>query len=149
MCCCHLGRTLRYVISNSIYIYMMVDCEHFQYVLFQWCEKVWKNDMLNILINFSVWLFAFLESFTHMDTSSLPLNGCKFLTYTWHSWPANSEGSLACHTYCDTGHSFILLISENPWHLLPSVQKWSCYYMFNDIRMSWLGFERPTCEETL
>ena len=22
------------------------------------------------------------------------------MTYAWHSWPLNSEGSLACHTYC-------------------------------------------------
>ena len=31
-------------------------------------------------------------------------------TYAWHSWPLSSEGSLTCHTYCDTGHLF----------------KWSC-----------------------
>ena len=33
------------------------------------------------------------------------------------------EGSLTCHTYCDTNQSFIMVISEDPWHshLLPSV----------------------------
>ena len=33
------------------------------------------------------------------------------------------EGSLMCHTYCDTNQSFIMVISEDPWHshLLPSV----------------------------
>ena len=25
-----------------------------------------------------------------------------------HSWPLISEGSLACHTYCGTGHPFIM-----------------------------------------
>ena len=29
------------------------------------------------------------------------------LTFFWHSWPLSSEGSLACHTYFDTGHQFI------------------------------------------
>ena len=44
------------------------------------------------------------------------------LTYAWHSWSLSSEGSLACHDICDTGHSFIMVISEDPRHshLLPS-----------------------------
>ena len=29
--------------------------------------------------------------------------GQQTLTYDWHSWPLSSEGSLTCHTYCDTG----------------------------------------------
>ena len=33
------------------------------------------------------------------------------------SWALNSEGFLACHTYCDTGHPFIMVISKDP---LPS-----------------------------
>ena len=37
-------------------------------------------------------------------------------SYARHSWPLSSEGSLACHTYCDTGHPFIMVISEDPWH---------------------------------
>ena len=28
------------------------------------------------------------------------------LTHARYSWPLNSEGSLAWHTYCDTGHPF-------------------------------------------
>ena len=48
------------------------------------------------------------------------------------SWPLSSEGSVACHTYCDTGHPFIMEIFENPWHshLLLSVYQWSCHYLF-------------------
>ena len=43
-------------------------------------------------------------------------------TYARHSWPMSSEGSLASNTYCDTGHPFIMVISEDPWHshLLPT-----------------------------
>ena len=33
--------------------------------------------------------------------------GFQILTFTRHSWPLSSEGSLACRTYCDTGHLFI------------------------------------------
>ena len=44
--------------------------------------------------------------------------GLGILTYARHSWPLSSEGSLACHTYCDTGHPFtcILVISEDLWY---------------------------------
>ena len=35
--------------------------------------------------------------------------GLQILTYARHSWPLSSEGSLACHTYCDTGHPFIMV----------------------------------------
>ena len=31
----------------------------------------------------------------------------------WQSWPLSVEGSIACRTYCDTGHSFIMVISED------------------------------------
>ena len=41
----------------------------------------------------------------------------QILTYTRHLWPLRSEGSLACHTYCDTGHPLVMVIFENPWHL--------------------------------
>ena len=49
--------------------------------------------------------------------------GLQILTYARHSWPLSSEGSLAWHTYCDTGHPFIMVIFKDLWHshLLPSV----------------------------
>ena len=40
-----------------------------------------------------------------METSTLPVKGCKSLTYARHSWPLNGEGSLACITLCQTGVS--------------------------------------------
>ena len=62
--------------------------------------------------------------------------GVQSLTYARHSWPLSTEGSLACHTYWDTGHPFIMAISEDPWnsHLLPSVWQWSCHYLFIRLR---------------
>ena len=46
-----------------------------------------------------------------------------FLTYARHSWPWRSEGLVTCHTYCDTGQTFIMVIFEDPWrsHLLPII----------------------------
>ena len=37
--------------------------------------------------------------------------GLQILTYARHSWPLSSERSLACHTYCDREHLFIMVIS--------------------------------------
>ena len=39
----------------------------------------------------------------------------QIFNYARHLWPSNSEGSLERHTYCDTGHSLIMVISEDPW----------------------------------
>ena len=51
-----------------------------------------------------------------------------------YSWPLSCEGSLACHIYtnCDMGYPFIMVILEDARHshLLPCVQKWSCYSLF-------------------
>ena len=54
-----------------------------------------------------------------------------FITNARHSLPLNIKGSLACHTYFDTRHPFIIVISEDPRHShpLPSVWQWSCRYM--------------------
>ena len=51
----------------------------------------------------------------------------------------------ACHTYCDTGHPFIMVISEDPLHshLLPGVLQLSCHYLLLRL-LSRLGFEHTT-----
>ena len=51
----------------------------------------------------------FFFTFTHMETSPLPVNGCNFFLCS-----VSSASSLACYTYCDTGHPFIIVINENP-----------------------------------
>ena len=42
----------------------------------------------------------------------------QIMTYAWPTWQLSSKGSLACHTYCDTGHPFIIVISEYPRFLM-------------------------------
>ena len=53
--------------------------------------------------------------------------------------PVSSEVSLACHTYCDKGHSFIMVISDDPWHthLLSSVKLCSCYFLTTKVCRGW------------
>ena len=55
------------------------------------------------------------EFFTHMETVIITGENLQILTYMYvrHSWPLNSEDSLACHTCCDMGHPCII------WGLVP------------------------------
>ena len=39
--------------------------------------------------------------------------GLQILTYTRNLLPSSIEGSLACRTYCDKGHLFIMVFSED------------------------------------
>ena len=84
------------------------------------------------------------EFFTHMKTSPLPVKAANFkiLTYALHSWPLSSEG---CHNYCDTGHPFIMVISEDPLHshLLPSVKQEDCPYLFLQLWSFAAGIRTP------
>jgi hypothetical protein len=47
-----------------------------------------------------IWVIDFIS---RSGMSPLPVKGCKILAYTWHFWPLSREGSLSCHTCCDTG----------------------------------------------
>ena len=58
---------------------------------------------------------------------------------------------LTRHTHCDTGHSFIMVMSKDHWNsqLLISVWKWTaCTAVFNDLVLLRLGFEHlpSVCE---
>ena len=54
---------------------------------------------------------------------------------TQHSRSLSSEGSLACHIYCDRDHPLIMVITEDPRHLhvLNACQR-SCLTTFNRLR---------------
>ena len=68
---------------------------------------------------------------------TIALEGFQILTYARNLWPLSSEGSLACHTYCDTGHPFIMIISEIFWqyHL-------ECNYLF--LQLKWDTNTQPS-----
>jgi hypothetical protein len=46
------------------------------------------------------------EFFTCMETSPLPVKGCKIWAYARRSGPLSREGALSCHTCCDKGPRF-------------------------------------------
>ena len=71
--------------------------------------------------------------------------GLQTLTYARYSWPSSSEGSLACHNYCDAGHPFIMVISKDmsDSHLLLSVWQWNCHYLFLRLRSVAAGIRTP------
>jgi hypothetical protein len=52
------------------------------------------------------------EFFTYMETSPLPVRGCKNLAYARGSGPLSREGSISCHNCCDTGPRFSGLIGR-------------------------------------
>ena len=52
------------------------------------------------------------RNFIHLETSSLTVKDCK-LVYARHLWQLSSEGYLTFHTYCVTGHPFIMDIPED------------------------------------
>ena len=88
-----------------------------------------------------VWLFFFLSHsriFYSYGDLTITGKGLQILTNARNSWPLSSEGSLACHTYCDTGYPCIMVISEDPWHshihLLLSIWQWSSHYLFLQLR---------------
>ena len=72
------------------------------------------------LINYNICFFVFGAFWSHSRIChsygdvTIAGEGLQILTYARHSWPVSSEGSLACHTYCDTGYPFIMVISEDP-----------------------------------
>ena len=73
-------------------------------------KEVWNA------FKFLLCLFVCLEFFvphTYGDVT-ITAEGLQISTYARHLWPLSSEGSLACHTYCDMGHPFKMVISEDP-----------------------------------
>ena len=55
-----------------------------------------------------------LENFTLIGDVTISGEGLQIMTYDRHLWPMSNEGYIACYTYYDTGHPYILVISEDP-----------------------------------
>ena len=58
---------------------------------------------------FLVWLglLSHWRIFHSYGDVTITGEGLQNLTHARHTWPLSSEGSLSCHTYCDTGHGHL------------------------------------------
>ena len=114
-----------------------------QYAISRVCYVHWYPSL------FSLFVCGFSSNFRIFHTYgdvTITGEGLQIFTYARHLWPLSREGSLACHTYCDKSHLFLMVISEDPWHshLLNSVWQKSCHYLILDLCLSRMGFEHPT-----
>ena len=84
------------------------------------------------------------EFFTHLETSPLPVM-LPILIYTRYSWQLSSEDSLKCHTYCDTGQPFIIVITSDTHTCCRAFYSGAVTSCFIDlhVRLSRSGIERP------
>jgi hypothetical protein len=61
-----------------------------------------------------------------METSPLPVKGCKFSAYARRSGPLSREGSLSCDTCCDTGPRFFRSYPKDRPIQSPLTTRWGC-----------------------
>ena len=76
--------------------------------------KAWKEKGLQINISDLLRCLCSQTSGAWHSQFACLFEELQILTYTGCSWSLSSEESLACHTYCDTRHPFIMVISEDP-----------------------------------
>ena len=97
------------------------------------CDEFQDNFLSFHLLGFFVPLEIFFYSYWDFTITG---EGPQMLTYARHLWPLSSDDSSACHAYCDKGHPFIMVITEDPRHsyLLPSVWHRNWHYLFIRIR---------------
>ena len=88
--------------------------------------------MSSFLCLFEGFFLSHSRTFHSYGGINITGEGLQILTYAGHLRPLSSEGSLACHTYCDMRHLFTMVISEDLWHshLIPSVLQWSYHHLF-------------------
>ena len=118
-CCCFFLNT-RFIHNLDINWTIIIDCINCFYI-----HKFWSTQVRLKMVCLFVWGFSSHSRIFHSyEDVTIAGKGLQFSSScARHSWPLCSESSLPCHTYCYTGHPFIMVISEDPWnsHLLLSV----------------------------
>ena len=82
-----------------------------------WCRtdpRMRWATLVNQVMCLFVWDFMYGSRIFH-SCGDVTIAG-EWRTCAKHLWPLSREGALACHTYCDTGHPFIMVISKDLWH---------------------------------
>ena len=74
-------------------------------------NKVWINfKSKDLFVCFFVWgISSHSRIFHSYEDVTITGEGLQMFTYIRHIWLLSSEGSLACQTYCDMEHPFIMV----------------------------------------
>ena len=106
----------------------------------RWCVSCTYLYLLHVFIVSFVCVCCFFGGGRVIPLENFSLiwrrNHCRWKAANWPMLRTHEHwDSLACPTCCDTGHPFIMITSENPWHshLLPYL-----------LGLSRLGFEHQT-----
>ena len=136
ICRWHSGLSL----TPSVTLYMLLVM-YYRFFLLLFCCSLF---LLLVWLGFSYHSKNF-HSYGHVTITG---EGLQNFINAQHLWQLCSEGSLACHTYCDTGHTFIMVNSKEPWHSTPiadiSLAVELSLPVFYDLGLSKLGFEHST-----
>lgn len=102
---------------------------------------IWSNILLQAIQEFCPFVHRYVQ---HIDTGQYKYKVS--LGYLWQEFPWSKDipELLACHTYSNTRHPFIMVLSKNHGHshLLTGVRQWSCHYLFIfDLSLLQLGFK--------
>ena len=122
----------------------LLDYMYLSWLVGYWCPLVRSYTHCVCLFVLVFFFGPNREIYHSYRDVTITCEGLQILTYAQYVWPLSSEGSLACHTYWDTGHPLIMVISEEPWHsyLLPSVKQWGCHYLFLQLSVA-AGIQTP------
>ena len=142
---------LCYLIIKSIYVYAVSWVWIYSAIMFQISsESASKINALiptqvnNNIFSYKLYTFTFTVIFHTYGDLTIIGEGLQILTFARHSGSLSSEDSIVCHTYCDTEHLFIKIISEDPWHTFcRAVGSRTVTFCFYDFGLSLLGFEHP------
>ena len=88
------------------------------------CNTREKQSTDRSLRFFCLEFFVPLENLSFGD-DTIAGEGLGILTYARHLGPLSSQGSLACQTYCDTGHPFYTGHLRGPVALIPNAERLS------------------------
>ena len=86
--------------------------------------KCWNGHSEYVFVCLFWWFHHTRELFTPMETIPISVRDGNFAN-AQYSWPLSSEGSMACNTYCDTGHpwnSYLLAVKLS----LSVLTTWFC-----------------------
>ena len=81
----------------------------------------YQPNLPNLALNIPGFLLVW--GFTSHSRIFHSYEGLQILTYARHSWPLSSEGSLPCHTYCDTVSSVYNGHLRGPVTLTPIAER--------------------------